>query len=122
LNTTFLPHYIFIRKYISENENNIYGLTGTLGRVSTQNLYKKLFGVNVLIIPTFKKSNFINLYPKLEKTEENWENSIIENINNPINNKRVILIICKTINIVNNLRKKLISTNYPEHLIEKYDK
>ena len=103
LNTTFLPHYIFfIRKYISENENNIYGLTGTLGRVSTQNLYKKLFGVNVLIIPTFKKSNFINLYPKLEKTEENWENSIIENINNPINNKRVILIICKTINIVNN--------------------
>ena len=122
LNTTFLPHYIFIRKYISENENNIYGLTGTLGRVSTQNLYKKLFGVNVLIIPTFKKSNFINLYPKLEKTEENWENSIIENINNPINNKRVILIICKTINIVNNLRKKLISTNYPEHLIEKYER
>ena len=43
LNTTFLSHYIFIRKYILQEENNIYGLSGTLGSESTKNLLKKLF-------------------------------------------------------------------------------
>ena len=122
LNTTFLPHYIFIKKYISPRENNVYGLTGTLGSVSTQRLYKKLFNVNVFIIPTFRKSNFINLYPKLETTEEDWKNSIIQNILNPINNKRVILVICDTIKNVSKLADELKSKNYPEHLIEKYQR
>ena len=53
LNTTFLSHYIFIRKYISPRENNVYGLTGTLGRESTQKLYKKLFDVNVINCANF---------------------------------------------------------------------
>jgi preprotein translocase subunit SecA len=64
LNTTYLPHYIFVKRYITPEDNNVYGLTGTLGRVSTQKLFKKLFNVNVIIVPTFRKSNFIHLYPK----------------------------------------------------------
>ena len=122
LNTTYLSHYIFIRKYISSRENNVYGLTGTLGTDSSQRLLKRLFDVNVIIVPTFRKSNFINLYPKIEKTEENWKKTILENILNPINNKRVILVICKTIKNVSILADDLKSKNYPEHLIERYER
>ena len=122
LNTTFLSHYIFIRKYILPEENNIYGLSGTLGSDSTKNLLKKLFEVNVIIIPTYRKSNFINLYPKIEKTEEEWKKSIIDNILNPINNKRVILLICNTIKDVSILSDELKSKNYPQHLIERYQR
>jgi preprotein translocase subunit SecA len=122
LNTTFLSHYIFIRKYISSRENNVYGLTGTLGRDSSQKLLKRLFDVNVIIVPTFRKSNFINLYPKIVKTEENWKKTMLENILNPINNKRVILVICKTIKNVSILADDLKSKNYPEHLIERYER
>ena len=122
INTTFLSHYIFIKKYIKPRENNVYGLTGTLGSVSTQKLFKKLFGVNVIIVPTFRKSNYINLYPKLLLTEEDWKNSIIENILNPINKKRVTLVICKTITKVNLLADELKSRNYPESKVEIYDR
>ena len=122
LNTTFLSHYIFIRKYISPRENNVYGLTGTLGRESTQKLYKKLFYVNVIIVPTFRKSNFINLYPKLVTTEEYWKKLIIENILNSINNKRLILVICNTLKNVSILADELKSKNYPEYLIERYQR
>ena len=122
LNTTFLSHYNFIRKYITPRENNVYGLTGTLGSNSTRGLLKKLFGVNVIIIPTFKKSNYINLYPKLLPTEEEWKKAIIENILNPINKKRVTLVICKTITKVNILIEELKSKNYPEDKIERYDR
>ena len=122
LNTTFLSHFIFIRKYIKQRENNVYGLTGTLGKQSTIKLYKKLFGVNIIIVPIFRKSNFINLCPKIEATEENWKKSIIENILNKINTKRVILVICKTIEIVSILANELKSKDYPEALIEKYQR
>ena len=73
-------------------------------------------------MPTFRKSNFINLYPKIETTEEDWKKSIIENILNPINSKRVILVICKTIKDVSILADELKSKNYPEHLIERYQR
>ena len=122
LNTTFLSHYIFIMKYIKPRENNVYGLTGTLGKQSIIKLYKKLFGVNIIIVPTFRKSNFINLCPKIETTEENWKKSIIDNILNKINKKRVILVICKTIEIVSILANELKAKNYPEALIEKYQR
>ena len=122
LNTTFLSHFIFISKYISPEENNVYGLSGTLGSQSTQKLLKKLFNVNVIIVPTFRKSNFINLYPKIEINEEDWKKSITDNILNPINNKRVILVICNTIKNVSILSDELISKNYPEHLIERYQR
>jgi len=122
INTTFLYHYNFIKKYITPRENNIYGLTGTLGSNSTRGLFKKLFGVNIIIVPTFKKSNYINLYPKLLPTEEEWKNAIVENILNPINKKRVTLVICKTIIKVNLLIEELKSRNYPENKIERYDR
>ncbi len=122
LNTTFLSHYIFIRKYMSPTDNNIYGLTGTLGGESSQQLLRKLFNVNIIIVPTFKKSNFINLSPKILSTEEEWKKTIIDNILNPINNKRVILIICNTIEKVQMLSEELKSKNYPDYLIEKYQR
>lgn len=109
-------------KYIKPRENNVYGLTGTLGKQSIIKLYKKLFGVNIIIVPTFRKSNFINLCPKIETTEENWKKSIIDNILNKINKKRVILVICKTIEIVSILANELKAKNYPEALIEKYQR
>ena len=36
LNSCYMSNFTFFKKYISNDENNIYGLTGTLGSKKTQ--------------------------------------------------------------------------------------
>ena len=56
LTTTFLSHYKFLRLYINNGENNIYGVTGTLGIDSPKLLLSELFEVETCIIPSFRPS------------------------------------------------------------------
>lgn len=62
LTTIFLSHYSFFRRYITElYGNNIYGVTGTIRTEKTRELLKKLFEVNIYIIPPFCPSKLIKM-------------------------------------------------------------
>ena len=124
LSTTFISHYSFFRRYINSNENNIYGVTGTIGTNKTIYALKLLFNVNVFIIPPFKPSKLIPLNNKAQfETKEEWINEIYNNAKlNAIELKRVVLIICFTIEESNELYDYLIQKGYEKNKVYKYQR
>ena len=124
LTTTFLSHYSFFKRYTTEKVNNIYGVTGTLGTEKSRDLLKKLFKVDICIIPPFKPSKFI-LLERISgfKTKDEWKQSIMKNIFENIDRKRAILVICFTIDDANELYNTLLKKEKIDPTkIEKYDR
>ena len=121
LTTTYLSHYNFLRKYVHENENNIFGVTGTLGSKESQSLLSTLFEIEVCIIPPFKPSRYISLLPKTGfKNRNEWKDAIMKDIELNTKRKRVVLIICYTIEEANELYNYLKERNYDENKMSKY--
>ena len=110
LTTTYLSHHSFIRRYINEQYgNNIYGVTGTLGMESSQNLLKNLFEVEIYIIPPFRPSR-LNVLQGISNfdNESEWKNEIIKNIiHHTYNLNRTVLVISLTIEESNLLYDEL---------------
>ena len=80
LSTCYMSNFTFFNKYKKTNsngkiiENNIYGLTGTVGSNYNIKILNELYNLNVLIIPPFKKSQFKKENPiiiKVKKKEKN---------------------------------------------------
>jgi preprotein translocase subunit SecA len=110
LTTTFLAHFSFIRKYITNKYgNNIYGVTGTLGKEVSNNLLKELFKVDVYIIPPFRPSLLNILEGKTNfKNKEEWKKYVIQNIlHNIIKLNRTVFVISLTIEESNELYEEL---------------
>ena len=123
LTTTYLSHYNFLKKYIKKNENNIFGVTGTLGSTESKNLLSTLFNVDICIIPPFKPSRYISLLPKSGfKDRIQWKDAILEDIELNTNRKRVVLLICYTIEEADELYDYLKSKNYNQNLMQKYQR
>ena len=98
LTTTYLSHYNFLRKYVHKDENNIFGVTGTLGNKESQSLLSTLFNIEVCIIPPFKPSRYISLLAKTGFTKrEEWKEAIMKDIELNVKRQRVVLVICYTI-------------------------
>ena len=123
LSSCYMSNLTFFKKYIkSKNdsecnynsseiiENNIYGLSGTLGSKKSQEALKKLYNLDLIFIPSFKDRQLI--YKKenniiLKKTSNTSEYSdklkeIIKKV--AIEENRAVLIIFKFIEDAN--RKK----------------
>ena len=94
LNSCYMSNFTFFKKYISNNENNIYGLTGTLCSQKTQEAMKLLYKLNLLFIPTFKKSKLIIEKPIIIKDKDEYRNKLINEIKNIvfIQNRSVLVI------------------------------
>ena len=123
LTTTYLSHYNFLKKYIKKNENNIFGVTGTLGSTESKNLLSTLFNVDICIIPPFKPSRYISLLSKSGfKDRIQWKDAILEDIELNTNRKRVVLLICYTIEEADELYDYLKSKNYNQNLMQKYQR
>ena len=62
LSSCYMSNLSFFKKYIYKDdkneiiENNIYGLTGTIGSKYNKNTLKQLYNLSTLIIPPFKES------------------------------------------------------------------
>jgi preprotein translocase subunit SecA len=95
---------LFLRRYGS----NIYGLTGTLGSESAQNLLSKIYGVDNVIIPPFRKKQFKELRPVIIRNKESWYEAICENSLGKLNCGRGVLIINKYIDEVDEIGRKLV--------------
>ena len=121
LNSCYMSNFTFFKKYISKKENNIYGLTGTVGSEKTQEALKILYKVNLLFIPTFKESKLKILEPIIEKDLDKYEDILISQIKDiTFKQNRSVLVIFKYIDDVTNMYNKLLEKNIPRQNIIRY--
>ena len=121
LNSCYMSNFTFFKKYISKNENNIYGLTGTVGSEKTQEALKILYKLNLLFIPTFKEYKLKIYNPIIEKDIDEYERILINKIKDiAFTQGRAVLVIFKYIALVSEMYNKLIQNNIPEQNIIRY--
>ena len=121
INSCYMSNLTFFKKYITNIENNIYGLTGTLGTNKSQNALQILYNLNLLFIPSFKQSKFKYLPPKITNNFKLYNDLLInEIIEISINQQRAVLIIFKYIEEVNELYQLLLNMGFPKEKLIKY--
>ena len=121
INSCYMSNLTFFKKYITNKENNIYGLTGTLGTNKSKNALQILYNLNLLIIPPFKERKLINLPPKITNNLKVYNDLLInEIIEMSINQQRAVLIIFKYIEEVNKFYQLLLNMGFPKEKLIKY--
>ena len=121
LNSCYMSNFTFFKKYISKNENNIYGLTGTLGSKKTQESMKILYKLNLLFIPTFKECKLKICEPIIENDIEKYEKILLDKIREiAFIQGRSVLVIFKYIENVNKMYNVLLQNGVPANNIIKY--
>ena len=107
-NTNFLSNISFFKRY----NGNLYGVTGTFGGCNFQYILKTIYKVNLYKIPPFKTSLLEDWGSHVFIDEQSYIDKILENIKLVIEQKRSILLICKSIakgkefyEILNNIYK-----------------
>lgn len=103
--TNFQSNYGFFNLYKNKECNNIYGLTGTLGSIASKDLLKKIYDLDFAYIPSFYKRKLVTLCPRLE-TSDNWLNTVMKTSAKAARNNRVVLVICKSMKLVDELEIK----------------
>ena len=116
LNSYYKSNLSFFKKYISSNENNIYGCSK-----KTQQALKILYQLDLLFIPTFKECKLKIDNPIIEKDIDKYTEIIINKIREySIDKGRSVLVIFKYIKEVNEMYNLLIKKNIPKQNIIKY--
>ena len=91
--STFISNMGYFKLYA----NKIYGMSGTLGSISEQELLKEIYNINLFVIPTYKAKNFTELPATISKTKEVHLQAILVSVNEKIEQGQAVLIICETI-------------------------
>ena len=115
LNSCYMSNLTFFKKYIKfENnkninsdilENNIYGLTGTLGSEKSQNALRELYNLHLIFIPSHKKNQLIIKEPKIFSYYLDHKKELKELIKEvAINQNRAVLVLFKYIDNVEKLK------------------
>jgi len=121
INSCYMSNLTFFKKYISNEENNIYGLTGTLGTNKSQNALQLLYNLNLFFIPSFKESKFKYLPPKITNNLKFYNDLLVnEIIEVSVNQQRAVLIIFKYIEEVNVIYQLLLNIGFPKEKLIKY--
>ena len=121
LNSCYMSNFTFFKKYISIIENNIYGLTGTLGSPKTQEAMKILYKLNLLFIPTFKEPKLIIENPIIIKDKDEYKDKLINKIIDIVFvQNRSVLVIFKYIKKVIKMYNLLIQKGINPQFIIKY--
>ena len=121
INSCYMSNLSFFKKYISKEENNIYGLTGTLGTDKSKIALQTLYNLNIFFVPSFKESKFKFLPPKITNDVKEYKNMLInEIIEISRNQQRAILIIFKYIQDVNKIYDILLEKGFEKEKIIKY--
>ncbi|CAF4464266.1 unnamed protein product [Rotaria sp. Silwood2] len=102
---SFYSNVTLFKKY-----KYLYGLTGTLGGKSSQKFIKKVYNIDVVIVPKYIDSIF-DIYPnQFADNRQLWLEKIrIECHTIAITNHRAVLIICQTIRDANDVQSYLSS-------------
>ena len=131
LNSCYMSNLTFFKKYIKyenkENinssilENNIYGLTGTLGSEQSQTALKKLYNLNLIFIPSYKQNQLLIKEPKIYSYYLDHKKELKEIITKiAIRQKRAVLVLLKYIDNVEKLKIFLSEDNELKNKIITY--
>jgi preprotein translocase subunit SecA len=111
--SSYLSNVGFFKLYINKekNINNIFGLTGTLGSQTAQDLLHDIYNLDFFFVPPASQRMLNQLTPRLECNEIDWMKSIINTCLREAKFGREVLIICMSIKIVQDIKKQ-IEKNY----------
>ncbi len=119
LTTNFMSNMAFLRRY----GENIFGMTGTLGSIASQDLLKHCYQVDTAIIPSYRPKQFIEFKSIIAADETEWIEEISKEAQHQVEMKRSVLVICNTIaqtkRIVKHLRER---TRIDSSKIKKYSR
>jgi preprotein translocase subunit SecA len=108
LSHTFLSYISYFHKFKKTDEFLFFGLTGTIGDESTQEIYKSdNIDSRILFIPEHRRKRFIELPPLIAKDENEHIDKICNDIILNYSKGRKILVICETIQEALDLEKEL---------------
>ena len=82
------------KTFASDKQNNLYGVTGTVGEKNdAQRFLKNFYNVDIIISPSFNKNLSIEYPPILVNNEKEWIEQIIKVVIKEVKKGRAILII-----------------------------
>ena len=107
--TSYLSNVGFFKLYINKEKkiNNIFGLTGTLGSQTAQDLLHDIYNLDFVFVPPASQRMLNQLTPRLECNDIDWMKSIINTCLREANFGREVLIICMSIKIVQDIKKQI---------------
>lgn len=106
LNSCYMSNLTFFKKYKNTLTNNIYGLTGTLDSEKTQLVLRKIYNLEFVIIPTFRKCLLEVKKPSFTSDRKEYLNKIVNSIEY-YSKKRAVLVIFEFIENIHEINKKL---------------
>ncbi|WP_371253674.1 DEAD/DEAH box helicase [Orientia tsutsugamushi] len=103
--TSFISNLGYFKHY----GQKIYGMTGTIGSDSAQELVRSVYGVNIVFMPTYKPKQFEEIDGDIQNNETTWHGRITSSILDEVEKGRAVLIICATIKDAIEIRERFIS-------------
>lgn len=98
----------------------LYGLTGTLGDLPEQKLLADTYGVDFVLMPSYKQTQLVEIEGLLATNAAEWLQKISESILEKTSNNRAILVICDSINSVEKIQKYLQENGFDPSKIKLY--
>lgn len=111
LTSSYISNISYIKKY----GNKIYGLTGTLGSEAEQELISSVYNVDYCKIPVYKPKQFLEK-DGIVVADNEWEAEIAVDALKRATSARAVLIICQTIQDVDDIVANLENIKYAEKL------
>lgn len=103
LSSIFISNIGYIKCYPNQN---IFGVTGTLGSTNEQNFLSTIYNVNFSKMPTFKRKHFEEL-PGIVSSDDSWDIEVTAEIVKKIDEGRAVLTIFETEKDLLDVKKNL---------------
>jgi preprotein translocase subunit SecA len=115
LTTCYISTNKYLRGYAS-----ISGMTGTLGGPASRGMIRQVYGLDTVVIPTFKKRQFEEQRPIFVKGKNHLKEVAVRA--NKAATHNAVLIICKQIADARSIKDLLISNEYTNEKIYMYSR
>ena len=115
LKAVFMSNISFFKRY----NQNIYGLTGTLGSEGERRLLRNLYHVEYVTVPTFRPTSFFEEEGRVCYSQEMWLDQIAKCVQD-VHRSRPVLVICETIKELEIIERALNQTGEVELHVYKH--
>jgi preprotein translocase subunit SecA len=92
LTSSFISNIAYIKKY---KDKNIFGVTGTLGSKTEQQLLSGIYNLTYARLPTYKQKKFEEI-PGVIADDSYWDRCVTIEVMKKIEERRAVLVICET--------------------------
>jgi preprotein translocase subunit SecA len=117
LSTSFISNMNYFKRYGAD----IYGMTGTMGSLRSQQLLQEEYKIDIALIPTFKTKKFTEEQGIVTAGKDEHLAALIKNATlEAADNGRAVLLLCETIADCQDLSVALQNSNYSKDKIKLY--